>query len=155
MHGSVSAWGETLELDGAAGQRDHSWGVRDWWAMDWVWSAAHLDDGTHMHAVELRIPGSTRLGVGYVQPASGELVELTRVSAREQVRAGGLIASARLGLEPGGLQLELDPLAFGPLRLVAPDGRIAHFPRAMCRVRCHDGREGLAWVEWNLNQRVS
>jgi len=22
----------------------------------------------------------------------------------------------------------------------------------MCRIRCADGRAGLAWVEWNLNQ---
>jgi len=22
----------------------------------------------------------------------------------------------------------------------------------MCRLRCADGRSGLGWVEWNLNQ---
>ena len=46
---------EKLELNGT-GQRDHSWGTRDWWSMDWVWSAAELDDGTRFHGVELRIP---------------------------------------------------------------------------------------------------
>ena len=44
------------------------------------------------------------------------------------------------------------PLAHAPLRLLAPDGRVSHFPRAMCAIRCADGRTGLAWVEWNLNQ---
>jgi len=34
---------------GVPGQRDHSHGVRDWWSMDWVWSALHLDDGTALH----------------------------------------------------------------------------------------------------------
>ena len=47
------------------GQRDHSWGSRDWWAFDWMWSALHLDDGTHTHAVAIpQLPG---FGVGYVQ----------------------------------------------------------------------------------------
>ncbi len=45
------------------------------------------------------------------------------------------------------------PRAFGPLLLDAPDGRVSHFPRAMCDVTTSDGRRGTAWVEWNLNQR--
>ena len=58
------------------GQRDHSWGVRDWWAMDWVWSALHLDDGTHIHGVDIRIPGAPPIGVGYLQQPGQPLVEL-------------------------------------------------------------------------------
>jgi hypothetical protein len=57
-----------------------------------------------------------------------------------------------MALEPPGLELEIEPLAFAPLRLASPDGRVSHFPRAMCRLRADDGREGLGWVEWNLNQ---
>jgi hypothetical protein len=72
--------------------------------------------------------------------------------ASERVAADGLIDSARLSLHPAGLDVEVDPLAFGPLLLLARDGRVSHFPRAMCRIRCADGRGGLAWVEWNLNQ---
>jgi hypothetical protein len=49
--------------------------------------------------------------------------------------------------------LAVEPLAFAPLRLVASDGRVTHFPRAMCRFTAEDGRTGLGWVEWNLNQR--
>jgi hypothetical protein len=74
------------------------------------------------------------------------------VRASERLRADGLIAGARVKLDPPGLELELEPLAFGPLRLVAPDGRVSHFPRAMCRVRTRDGRGGVGWVEWNLTQ---
>ena len=44
--------------------------------MDWVWSALHLDDGTHLHGVDLRIPGAPPIGVGYIQPPDGALVEL-------------------------------------------------------------------------------
>ena len=92
--------------------------------------------------------------MGYVQAAGAELVELERVRARERLGADGLITHAELSLEPPGLELDIEPLAFGPLRLLSPDGRVAHFPRAMCRVRCRDGRRGVGWVEWNLNQPV-
>src|SRR5205085_4405360 len=92
-------------------------------------------DGTHLHAVELRLPDTPRLGVGYVQWPGGEVIELERVTATEEVRPDGLVAAAALSLDPGGLEVEVEPLAFGALRLVAPDGRVSHFPRAMCRFR--------------------
>ncbi len=151
VSGTIRVGDEELELRGV-GQRDHSWGTRDWWAMDWVWSAGHLDDGTRFHAVELRIPDLPRMSVGYIQPPDGDLIELDEVRATEEVRDDGLIDSAALTLAPGDLQLEVEPLAFGPLRLEAPDGRVSSFPRAMCRVRAADGREGFAWLEWNRNQ---
>jgi hypothetical protein len=150
VSGTLTVDGEELALD-AVGQRDHSWGTRDWWSMDWVWSAGHLDDGTRFHAVELRLPDAPRLGVGYVQPPGGELVELDGVLAGEEVGADGLITAATLELAPAGLRLQVTPTAFGPLRLVAPDGRASSFPRAMCRVAADDGREGWAWLEWNRN----
>jgi ecdysteroid kinase len=152
VHGSIRVDGEALELTSAPGQRDHSWGLRDWWSMDWMWSALHLDDGTRLHAVSLRLPGAPPLGVGYAQDAAGGLTELERVGATEHLGADGLITHAHLELDPPGLALEVQPLAFGPLRLLAPDGRVSHFPRAMCRVRTSDGRAGVGWMEWNLNQ---
>jgi hypothetical protein len=80
------------------------------------------------------------------------VLELERVAAFEELGGDGLIRRARLSLAPPGLDVEIEPLAFGPLRLLSSDGRVSHFPRAMCRIRCADGRRGLAWVEWNLNQ---
>ena len=67
VSGTVTAGDKTFALHHVAGQRDHSWGVRDWWSMDWVWSALHLDDGCHLHGVDLRIPGAPPIGVGYIQ----------------------------------------------------------------------------------------
>jgi hypothetical protein len=150
VDGTVRVGDEELVLRGV-GQRDHSWGTRDWWAMDWVWSAGHLDDGTRFHAVELRLPDGPRIGVGYVQPPDGELLELDAVRASEEVGDDGLIRSARLGLDPVGIELSVEPLGWGPLLLTAPDGRTSSFPRAMCRVRASDGRAGWAWLEWNRN----
>jgi len=152
VSGEIRLDGEALTLQAAPGQRDHSWGPRDWWAMDWLWSAGTLDDGTRLHAVELRIPGAPRLGVGYVQAPAEKLAELERVRAEETVAPDGLIATARLQVGPPEIELKVEPLAFAPLRLTAPDGRVSFFPRAMCRLRCADGRQGLGWVEWNINQ---
>jgi Phosphotransferase enzyme family len=151
VHGTVRIDGAEIALSGP-GQRDHSWGLRDWWSMDWVWSAARLDDGERVHAVQVRLPDGLELGVGYVQPAGAEPRELEAVEASERVAANGLVESARVVLQPAGLSLDIEPFAFGPLRLVSPDGRETNFPRAMCRFRSHDGRTGSGWAEWNFNQ---
>jgi hypothetical protein len=157
VSGTVRVAGEELTLREAPGQRDHSWGPRDWWSMDWVWSAGRLDDGTRFHGVELRLADTPPLGIGYVQPPDGDVIELDRATATEEIGTDGLIASGHLSLEPTGpevgIDVDVDPLAFGPLRLVAPDGRVSHFLRAMCRFESSDGRSGLGWVEWNRNQR--
>ena len=60
---------------------------------------------------------------------------------------------ARIVSGPDALELAVEPLAFGALRLEAPDGRLSLFPRAMCRVTSLDGRSGSGWVEWNRVQR--
>jgi hypothetical protein len=147
--GTVRIGEEEIEFSGP-GQRDHSWGSRDWWAVDWMWSALHLEDGTHTHAVAIpQLPG---FGVGYVQ--QGETIaEITSVDASEEVAGNGLTERARIVSGPDELEVDVEPLGFGALRLVAPDGRVSHFPRAMCRVRAADGRTGTGWVEWNRVQR--
>ena len=150
--GTVRVGDEELELRGV-GQRDHSWGPRDWWSAEWMWSAGHLDDGTRFHGVDFRLPDAPQIGVGYLQPPDGALVELDRVTASEDVGPEGLITAAEIGYGDE-LALTVTPLAFGPLRLEAPDGRISEFPRAMCRVVAADGRAGVAWVEWNRNRSV-
>ncbi len=149
VSGRLRVGEEEIELSGP-GQRDHSWGSRDWWAIDWMWSALHLDDGTHTHAVGL--PDMPGYGVGYVQRGE-EIEEIETVTAEHELGPGGLISAAGIASAPPQLDLEVQPLAFGPLRLEAPDGRISLFPRAMCRVRSADGRTGIGWVEWNRVQR--
>jgi aminoglycoside phosphotransferase (APT) family kinase protein len=146
--GTVRVGEERIEFAGA-GQRDHSWGPRDWWAFDWMWSALHLDDGSHTHAVAIpQLPG---FGVGYVQRGEA-IAELDSVDATETFTDDWLVETARIVSRPGELEFEVEPLAFGPLRLVSPDRRVSLFPRAMCRVRAADGRVGAGWVEWNRVQ---
>ncbi len=59
VEGHVVVDGERIELRGL-GQRDHSWGTRDWWSAEWMWCAGHLDDGTRFHGVEFRLRGHLR-----------------------------------------------------------------------------------------------
>jgi hypothetical protein len=149
VSGTMRVGAEQLKFAGP-GQRDHSWGARDWWAVDWMWSGVHLDDGTHLHAVG--IPQMPGYGVGYVQRGD-TLSEIESVTATETIDADGLIESARIETGPDELNLEIEPVAFGALRLEAPDGRVSMFPRAMCRITTTDGRRGRGWVEWNRVQR--
>lgn len=150
VEGSVVIDGQSITVSGP-GQRDHSWGSRDWWANDWMWTAFHLTDGTRVHAVTLpELPG---FSVGYIQK-DGEVTELTTGSSTYELPADALVSSAVLTLgDPADpLVVEVSPRGFGPLRLEAPDGRVTHFQRAMAEFRTTDGRTGVGWIEWNINQ---
>lgn len=148
--GTATVAGHEYTLAGVAGQRDHSWGVRDWWSMDWVWSALHLEDGTHLHGVDIRIPGVPPIGVGYIQ-RDGALVELQSVTAEKTFGDNGLPESTTITLVPGDVEVRVDVQGHAPVLLTAPDGRVSHFPRAWASVTATDGRRGIGWVEWNRN----
>jgi hypothetical protein len=150
VSGRVTVDDTTYSLDAAPGQRDHSWGVRDWWSMDWLWSALHLADGTHLHGVDIRIPGAPRLCVGYLQQ-DGELTELHTVDSRETFDANGLPVSATVIVHPGDVAATAELRGHAPLQLVATDGRVSQFSRAWVAVTTADGRHGVGWLEWNRN----
>ena len=149
VSGTVTVDGREVIVREVAGQRDHSWGVRDWWAMDWVWSALHLDDGTHIHGVDIRIPGAPPIGVGYLQQPGRPLIELQAITARETFGDNGLPQTTTLNY--GDLTATIDIRGHAPVLLTSPDGRISHFPRAWATVTTDDGRTGVGWVEWNRN----
>jgi Ecdysteroid kinase-like family len=151
VSGTVSVDDSTYRVDSVPGQRDHSWGVRDWWSMDWIWSALHLDDGTHLHGVNIRIPGAPTFSIGYVQGADGTMTELETVASREAFGANGLPLNATLTLNPGEITADVDVRGHAPVRLTADDGRVSQFPRAWALVATADGRSGVGWVEWNRN----
>jgi hypothetical protein len=152
VSGAVVVDGVEHRLDGVAGQRDHSWGVRDWWAMDWVWSALHLEDGTHLHGVDLRIPDLPPIGIGYAQQDGTALVELSTVATEATFAENDLPVETMLTLQPGDLVATAKVVAHAPVRLVADDGRVAQFPRAWVQVTMADGRRGVGWLEWNRNR---
>lgn len=149
--GSLSVDGRRMTVDAVPGQRDHSWGVRDWWGMDWVWNALHLDDGTHLHGVDIRLPGAPPIGVGYIQRRGTALTELQAVTARASFADNGLPVDTAITFNPGAVGAVADIQGHAPLRLEAPDGRVAWFARAWATVSTTDGRDGVGWIEWNRN----
>jgi len=154
VSGTVTVGDTSYRVDSVPGQRDHSWGVRDWWSMDWIWSALHLDDGTHLHGVNIRIPGTPAFSIGYVQRPGGadyEVTELQTVASRESFGANGLPLNAKLRLDPGDIAADVDLRGQAPVRLIAADGRVSQFPRAWASITTADGRTGVGWVEWNRN----
>jgi len=148
--GTVTVDGRTYRFEDVAGQRDHSWAPRDWWSMEWMWSALHLDDGTHLHGVDMRIPGMGPIGIGYRQAAGEPLQEISSVTVSEAFDADGLPTTAQVTI--GDLPVTVDILGHAPVQLVSTDGRVSQFPRVWGTVRTADGRTGVGWLEWNRNR---
>ena len=160
VSGTVTVDGETFTVDGQ-GQRDHSWGVRDWWAFGWCWCSMRLEDGTRIHLADIRmgIPGMP-VFFGYIQ-RPGEVHPATALMVTEDLGEHGFPSKARIEITAGpgpdhdssdstSLALDVTPVAFGPVLLRNDvDGRVSRFPRAMVTCRTDDGRTGTGWIEWN------
>jgi hypothetical protein len=146
--GTITVGAETIAID-ARGQRDHSWGVRDWWAFGWCWSAGALDDGSAFHASDIRFSGGST-GFGYVLGAGRRLVPASRITMTEVLDEESVPTGARIAIEPGGLDMEATPVALSPILFDADDGRVARMSRLLCRYTTGDGRVGTGWTEWNL-----
>lgn len=143
VHGEILVGNETIDFDGH-GQRDHSWGVRDWWSFGWCWNAGRLEDGTPFHST---IIGDLAWSTGYVG-ADARPVDAAAVST--ELDAEGLANSARLRLDD--LYLAVEPVAWSPVLLTSSDGRVSRFPRALVRYTAADGRVGAGWLELNQPQ---
>jgi hypothetical protein len=151
VSGEIMVGRESISFDGW-GQRDHSWGVRDWWAPPgWVWTAGRLDDGTAFHAVKALVEGFD-FEPGYVvRPEATEVTPADRFkpSFEWDEAAGGHGFPMVTAMPLHDLDLTCTPQLLAPIRLDAPDGRIGRFPRALCRFDAADGRSGFGWTEWN------
>ena len=130
--GTVTVGDEEIAFSGP-GQRDHSWGARDWWAVDWMWSGT-APRRRHPHARRRR-SADARRPASATSSATASWCEIESVNATQEVAANELITSARIESGPDELVIDVEPVAFGAIRLEAPDGRVSFFPRAMCRVR--------------------
>lgn len=155
--GEIAIGAERIAFDGP-GQRDHSWGVRDWWRFGWLWTSGALDDGTRFHGAHIALPGGNAYTPGYTVSAEGDaLVPIASFTISTEVDAARSDLPLRTQMCLDGIDLTCEPFAHGyaPVRLDAPDGRIGRFPRAMCRFTeaGDDGaggrRTGVGWTEWN------
>lgn len=149
VHGEVLVGAERIEVDGY-GQRDHSWGVRDWWSYGWSWTAGRLDDGTRFHGVDVKAGTDALYGTGYLQDPDGTMHPIGRVDSSAVLDPTGLPTTARWELDD--LALTIEPIAFSPVLLTSDDGQVSRFPRAWCRFTADDGRHGHGWTEWNQPQ---
>ena len=142
VHGEVLLGDETIDIDGS-GERDHSWGVRDWWSFPWTWTAGQLDDGTAFHA-----SGTEDVWwQGFVVSPDGDLRQIDRFSSPTTLGRDDL--PERASFTVADLRLDVEPVGHAPVLLVAEDGRLGRFPRALCRFTSDDGRAGVGWAEWN------
>ena len=134
--GNVSIDGTPHPLDGP-GQRDHSWGVRDWWRLGWTWCAGWLPDGTRFQATLLDARG--------LIPPDGYLMAPSRPPepvVDVEVHADAIRMNDTL--------LEFADVAYVTIDLPSPAGRVSRLRRAMTRVRTGAMQRGIGWRERNM-----
>ncbi|MEU4833217.1 hypothetical protein, partial [Streptosporangium sp. NPDC023615] len=69
--GTIRTGGEEIAFSGH-GERDHSWGERDWWGPSWLWSSGRLDDGTFFHGMRANL-GFEMSWPCFTVPPGGEI----------------------------------------------------------------------------------
>lgn len=136
--GEVRLGARRFPLDGP-GQRDQSWGVRDWWRFGWTWCAGRLADGTRFQATVLDARGRVAPD-GYLLPPG---------RPREPVRDVTVDGDAVL---MNGTRLGFADLGDVTLDLPSPTGRRSRLRRAMTRVRAAGMPDGIGWRERNRPQ---
>ncbi|MEV4376780.1 hypothetical protein [Streptosporangium sp. NPDC049644] len=145
VEGTIRVGGEEIAFSGH-GERDHSWGERDWWGPSWLWSSGRLDDGTFFHGMRANV-GFEMPWPCFTAPPGGALEHREGFTAASEFGEDGFPSRARL--EVPGMPMTVVPLAFAPVAMTSPDGEIARFPRALCRFEASDGRLGYGWTEWH------
>lgn len=139
VHGDILVGDETIAFDGI-GQRDHSWGERDWWTTRWLWTAGQLDDGTPFHGGKPEVAG--------IDYRPGYLGDRHHCGFDHETTLGaeGLATAATMTFAD--ITMDVTPTLFAPILLEDGD-RVSRFPRALCRYDTSDGRTGWGWTEWN------
>lgn len=85
VRGSLTIGDRIIPFD-TTGHRDHSWGTRDWDAIqDWKWVSAQVDDSLALQVMVLHARGETTYH-GYVV-ADGELQPVVRAKTRAEYDA--------------------------------------------------------------------
>ena len=137
--GDVSVDGESFRLNGP-GQRDQSWGVRDWGRLGWTWCAGWLSDGTRYQATLLDARGRI--------PPDGYLITSGR--PLEPVRHVAVHADA---LQMNDTLLEFRDVGHITVDLPSSAGGPSQLRRAMTLVRTGAMQRGIGWRERNVPSR--
>jgi hypothetical protein len=151
VHGELLLGRERIPFEGM-GERDHSWGVRDWWAVGWHWSSFQIGDALAVNVAKPDIPGID-YATGYIAREGGEPHPVTRCQLTTELGPEGIPTRAHYTIDDPSsetgdeLVVAIDVLAPAPVPLQAPDGRESRFPRALCRFST-DAGSGTGWAEW-------
>lgn len=152
--GTIKIDDQEYRIRNMPGQRDHSWGVRDWWSIDWIWSSFHTVDGTsHYHALDLRIPSAPQMSIGYAQ-TNREVAEVEVYRCEEKMQDNGAANDMEAHLKSVSgeeVTLKVMPQGHAGLKLVNSEGKVCLFERAWCTISMSDGRDAVGWYEWNRN----
>ena len=148
VDGAIKIGDETLQIQSFLGQRNHSWGPRDWWVSDWVWSGLHFEDGTQIFTIALNRGSESVGGSGYIQKGE-KLTEITNVVNEFEWETNGLPGNLQLHISPGDLTIQCQPVSAAGPRLLDPEGREAHLPRVMCTAMMRNGVRGVGWLDFN------
>jgi hypothetical protein len=138
--GDVMDNGKSHRLDGP-GQRDQSWGVRDWWRLGWSWCAGWLSDGTRFQATVLDARGRIAPDGYLMAPGSSPLPARDVTVHADAIRINDT-------------RLEFADIAQATIDLRSPDGGTSQLRRALTEVRA-GGIRGIGWRERNEPGRPS
>jgi hypothetical protein len=142
VYGDVLVGDRRVDLD-ATGLRTHVWGDATWLRGPWSWAGASTDDGGAFSVTTFGGAAS-----GTVWRATGVTEDIA--SARIGARSGEPPGEAPAPVTPvtvGDDQFDAHVVAWAPLALDGPDGRVIHLWRALCR---YDGvrTSGWGWAAW-------
>ena len=155
VSGTVTVDGETFDVDGQ-GQRDHSWGVRDWWAFGWCWCSMRLNDGTRVHLADIRMIPDVPVFFGYIQtpgavfPSAGltvteDLGDHGFPSRADRHRGHPAPAPSRMGRSPGFPSAPCSCATTTAARAGSPGPWCAAAPTTAARDP--DGSSGITQIE--------
>lgn len=137
VHGEVLVGRDVIDFEGV-GTRSHRWGQIDWTGED-GWHLAGVVEGPAHWSVDHR-DGVT---VAVCTDADGA-VQVVEAAGDVETDAHGLPTSATVRLDDRSIRAEV--LAVTPVPIDVA-GRRVHRPRALVRLRTHDGWVGVGWLE--------
>lgn len=146
VHGDVLVGPRRVGID-ATGLRAHTWGPDTWLTHPWSWAGACTGGGADAFAVTTFADGAAsgaRWRAG--QPVCDVTSMCTDGRPGEPPADGpGPAPATRVTID--GERYDVDVLAWTPLALETPDGRVARLWRALCRYRGAHG-DGFGWSAW-------
>jgi hypothetical protein len=142
VHGELLIGPDRIPFEGK-GERDHSWGERDWWQWGWHWTSFQVGESLAVNFVK---PDELEDALGYVWRLGEAMRPVTSVLLETHHGDHDIPTAARYVIDHD-FEVDVEVVAAAPVPLVAPDGRTARFPRALCRYTTLEG-SGTGWGEW-------